>query len=71
MHYDLQTIQAAQTLSSHSTSKTAKENMDVFSDAWAAQVNDLSVLVKDINDVCLGKGDRPVYHSLHSAQGRP
>ena len=38
--------------------------MDVFGDAWAGQINDLSVLVKDINDICQGKSERQVYMSL-------
>jgi len=38
--------------------------LDVFADAWASQINDLSVLVKDINDVNQGRIERQVYLSL-------
>ncbi|KAK2171063.1 hypothetical protein NP493_1106g00015 [Ridgeia piscesae] len=59
-----QILLASETLSLYPTSKIAKENMDVFCDAWASLINDLSVLVKDINDACQGKSDRHVYLSL-------
>ena len=58
------TIQSAKTLSKYPTSKIAKENFEVFTETWANQINDLSVLVKDVNDVCQGKMDRNVYLSL-------
>ncbi|WAR10887.1 CTNL1-like protein [Mya arenaria] len=45
-------------------SKIAKENLDLFADGWEAQINDLSVLVKEVNDFCQGKTDRLVYLSL-------
>ncbi len=60
-----QIIYAAQALSNYPTSKIAKENFDVFGDAWSQQINDLSILVKDINDICQGKqGTKQVYLSL-------
>jgi len=59
-----QVVHAAHTLASHSTSKIASENMDVFASAWQTQINDLSVLVKDVNDVCSGRANRQVYLSL-------
>nr|XP_006818860.1 PREDICTED: alpha-catulin-like [Saccoglossus kowalevskii] len=60
-----QTVSAAQTLAINPTSKIAKENLDVFSEAWEQQINDLSVLVKEINDVCQGKScEKQVYLSL-------
>lgn len=60
-----QTLYAAKTLSVHPGSKIARENLDVFSDAWESQINDLSVLVKEVNDVCQGRmADKPVYLSL-------
>ncbi|KAJ8320926.1 hypothetical protein KUTeg_002513 [Tegillarca granosa] len=59
------TLYAAKTLSVHPGSKIARENLDVFSDAWESQINDLSVLVKEVNDVCQGRmADKPVYLSL-------
>ncbi|XP_077997625.1 alpha-catulin-like [Glandiceps talaboti] len=60
-----QIVSASQTLAIHPTSKIAKENLDVFSEAWEQQINDLSLLVKEINDVCQGKtGEKQVYLSL-------
>ena len=60
-----QIIYAAQALSNYPTSKIAKENFDVFADSWSQQINDLSILVKDINDICQGKqGTKQVYLSL-------
>ncbi|XP_070570526.1 alpha-catulin-like isoform X2 [Ptychodera flava] len=60
-----QIVSAAQTLSIHPTSKIAKENLDVFAEAWELQINDLSLLVKEINEVCQGKvGEKQVYLSL-------
>jgi hypothetical protein len=52
------------TLACYPTSKIASENVEVFANSWAVQINDLSVLVKDVNDVCHGKSDRQVYLSL-------
>jgi len=53
------------TMSSYPSSKIAHENVDVFANAWSVQINDLSVLVKDVNDSCHGKSaDRQVYLSL-------
>jgi hypothetical protein len=57
-------LQAAVSLACYPTSKMATENIDVFASAWSSQINDLSVLVKDINDACHGKSDRQVYLSL-------
>ena len=57
-------IQASLTMSCYPSSKIANENVDVFANAWSVQINDLSVLVKDVNDSCHGKSDRQVYLSL-------
>jgi len=51
-------------MSCYPSSKIANENVDVFANAWSVQINDLSVLVKDVNDSCHGKSDRQVYLSL-------
>ena len=51
-------------MASYPSSKIANENVDVFANAWSVQINDLSVLVKDVNDSCHGKSDRQVYLSL-------
>lgn len=60
----VQVLQSAVTLACFPTSKMAAENVDVFASAWSSQINDLSVLVKDINDACHGRSDRQVYLSL-------
>ncbi|XP_052236076.1 alpha-catulin-like isoform X2 [Dreissena polymorpha] len=57
-------LHAARTLAQYPSSKIAKENLDLFADAWESQINDLSVLVKEVNDFCQGKTDRLVYLSL-------
>lgn len=59
-----QTLNAAQTLAQYPGSKIARENLDVFADAWESQINDLSILVKDVNDVVQGKMEKQVYLSL-------
>ncbi|XP_064598146.1 alpha-catulin-like isoform X2 [Liolophura sinensis] len=58
------TLNAAQTLAQYPGSKIARENLDVFADAWESQINDLSILVKDVNDVVQGKMEKQVYLSL-------
>jgi hypothetical protein len=55
---------AAQTLAQYPGSKIAWENLEVFADAWESQINDLSILVKEVNDVCQGRGEKIVYLSL-------
>uniref|UniRef100_A0A672SSV0 Alpha-catulin n=1 Tax=Sinocyclocheilus grahami TaxID=75366 RepID=A0A672SSV0_SINGR len=60
-----QIISAAQTLALHPTSKIAKENLDVFCEAWESQLCDMAILVKEINDVFEGRrGDKKTYLSL-------
>jgi len=61
---DIQMVQASLTMACYPNSKIANENVDVFANAWSVQINDLSVLVKDVNDSCHGKSDRQVYLSL-------
>ena len=59
-----QILFAAHTLAQHCESKVARENLEVLSDAWESQINDLSILVKEVNDVCQGRGGKVVYLSL-------
>ncbi|KAG8572035.1 hypothetical protein GDO81_011890 [Engystomops pustulosus] len=60
-----QIVSAAETLALHPTSKIAKENLDVFCEAWESQLSDMSILVREINDVFEGRrGDRRAYLSL-------
>ncbi|XP_048777527.1 alpha-catulin-like isoform X2 [Ostrea edulis] len=58
------TLMSAQSLSQYPNSKIAQENLDMFADSWETQINDLSIMVKEINDVCQGRGEKPVYLSL-------
>ena len=60
----MQILFAAQTLAQYPSSKIARENLEVFADAWESQINDLSILVKEVNDVCQGRGEKVVYLSL-------
>uniref|UniRef100_A0A8B9KVQ8 Alpha-catulin n=1 Tax=Astyanax mexicanus TaxID=7994 RepID=A0A8B9KVQ8_ASTMX len=53
-----QIISAAQTLALHPNSKIAKENLDVFCEAWESQLCDMAVLLKEINDVFEGRRGR-------------
>ncbi|XP_049331359.1 alpha-catulin isoform X2 [Astyanax mexicanus] len=63
-----QIISAAQTLALHPNSKIAKENLDVFCEAWESQLCDMAVLLKEINDVFEGRrGDKRTYLSLPRA----
>ncbi|XP_072267985.1 alpha-catulin isoform X1 [Pyxicephalus adspersus] len=60
-----QIVSAAETLALHPTSKIAKENLDVFCEAWESQLSDMSILVREINDVFEGKrGEKRTYLSL-------
>ncbi|XP_061903165.1 alpha-catulin isoform X2 [Entelurus aequoreus] len=60
-----QIISAAQTLALHPSSKIAKENLEVFCEAWESQLGDMALLVREINDVLEGKrGDKRPYLSL-------
>ncbi|XP_018587433.1 alpha-catulin isoform X5 [Scleropages formosus] len=60
-----QIISAAQTLALHPSSKIAKENLDVFCEAWESQLNDMAILLREINDVFEGRrGDKKMYLSL-------
>ncbi|KAM9838733.1 alpha-catulin [Aulostomus maculatus] len=60
-----QIISAAQTLALHPSSKIAKENLEVFCEAWESQLCDMALLLREINDVFEGKrGDKRPYLSL-------
>ncbi|XP_061616053.1 alpha-catulin isoform X4 [Phyllopteryx taeniolatus] len=60
-----QIISAAQTLALHPSSKIAKENLEVFCEAWESQLGDVALLLREINDVVEGKrGDKRAYLSL-------
>ncbi|XP_043364444.1 alpha-catulin isoform X3 [Dermochelys coriacea] len=58
-------ISAAETLTLHPSSKIAKENLDVFCEAWESQLSDMSMLLREINDVFEGRrGEKRAYLSL-------
>ncbi|XP_019751509.1 alpha-catulin [Hippocampus comes] len=60
-----QIISAAQTLALHPSSKIAKENLEVFCEAWESQLGDVALLLREIDDVLEGKrGDKRTYLSL-------
>ncbi|KAM4876840.1 alpha-catulin isoform 2-T2 [Thomomys bottae] len=60
-----QIISAAETLTLHPSSKIAKENLDVFCEAWESQINDMSTLLREIKDVFEGRrGEKYGYLSL-------
>ncbi|XP_062425689.1 alpha-catulin isoform X2 [Rhea pennata] len=60
-----QIISAAETLALHPSSKIAKENLEVFCEAWESQLSDMSTLLREINDVFEGRrGEKHVYLSL-------
>lgn len=50
-----QIISAAQTLALHPSSKIAKENLDVFCEAWESQLCDMALLLREIADVFEGR----------------
>lgn len=50
-----QIISAAETLTLHPSSKIAKENLDVFCEAWESQISDLATLLREISDVFEGR----------------
>ncbi|XP_062836902.1 alpha-catulin isoform X2 [Anolis carolinensis] len=60
-----QIISAAETLTLHPSSKIAKENLDVFCEAWESQLSDMSLLLREISDVFEGRrGEKRAYLSL-------
>ncbi|XP_052573108.1 alpha-catulin isoform X3 [Peromyscus californicus insignis] len=54
-----QIISAAETLTLHPSSKIAKENLDVFCEAWESQISDMAALLREISDVFEGRRDQP------------
>lgn len=53
--FSVQIISAAETLALHPSSKIAKENLEVFCEAWESQLSDMSLLLREINDVFEGR----------------
>ncbi|XP_041811515.1 alpha-catulin isoform X2 [Chelmon rostratus] len=65
-----QIISAAQTLALHPSSKIAKENLEVFCEAWESQLCDMALLLREINDVFEGRRDN-LNNSLLPGDKRP
>ncbi|CAF0783629.1 unnamed protein product [Rotaria sordida] len=57
-------ISSSESLAAHSNSRVAKENLDVLCRFWEQQINDFSILVKEIQDVMEGRREKTVYLSL-------
>ncbi|UJR36232.1 hypothetical protein I4U23_028964 [Adineta vaga] len=57
-------IESTQSLAAYPNSRVAKENLDVICRFWEQQINDFSVLVKEIQDFIEGRGEKSVYLSL-------
>ncbi|CAF1073113.1 unnamed protein product [Rotaria sordida] len=57
-------IASSQSVAAHGTSRVPKENLDVLCRFWEQQINDFSILVKEIQDVIEGRGEKTVYLSL-------
>ena len=48
----------------HPTSRVPRESLDVLCRFWEQQINDFSILVKEIQDLIEGRGEKTVYLSL-------
>ncbi|XP_077166502.1 alpha-catulin isoform X2 [Paroedura picta] len=60
-----QIISAAETLALHPSSKIAKENLEVFCEAWESQLREMFLLLREISDVFEGRrGEKRAYLSL-------
>uniref|UniRef100_A0A915E636 Alpha-catulin n=1 Tax=Ditylenchus dipsaci TaxID=166011 RepID=A0A915E636_9BILA len=60
------TLLAGRTLCIHPSSRIARENLEVFCDTWAANVNDLSRLAKDLDAAASNRtvAEKQAYMSL-------
>ncbi|GAB6029512.1 myosin 3 [Chamberlinius hualienensis] len=63
--YGPQVLCAAHTLCLYPTSKTAKENVEMFIETWQALVSDVMSLSREVGEICRGRiVENPVYMSL-------
>ena len=60
----MQIIASSQSVAAYPNSRVPKENLDVLCRFWEQQINDFSILVKEIQDVIEGRGEKTVYLSL-------
>jgi len=51
-------------VASYPDSRVMKENLDVLCRCWEQQINDFSILVKEIQEFTDGRGEKTVYLSL-------
>uniref|UniRef100_A0AC34QMN7 Alpha-catulin n=2 Tax=Panagrolaimus sp. JU765 TaxID=591449 RepID=A0AC34QMN7_9BILA len=60
------TMLAGQTLCIHPSSRIARENLEVFCDTWAQNINDLSKLAKELDAAASGRvaAEKQAYMSL-------
>uniref|UniRef100_A0A8B9FFH4 Alpha-catulin n=1 Tax=Amazona collaria TaxID=241587 RepID=A0A8B9FFH4_9PSIT len=66
-----QIISAAETLALHPSSKIAKENLEVFCEAWESQLSDMSMLLREINDVFEGRRGKNAKHNANLKALKP
>ena len=66
-----QIISAAETSTMHPSSKIAKENLDVFREAWESQSSDMSTLLREISDVFEGKWGEKYISKASEKQRKP
>ncbi len=64
LYLSFQIIVSAQSVAAYPTSRVPKENLDVLCRFWEQEINDFSILVKEIQEVIEGRGEKVVYLSL-------
>ncbi|CAF3144823.1 unnamed protein product [Rotaria socialis] len=57
-------VSSSQSLAAHPNSRVGKENLDALCRCWEEQINDFSILVKEIQDFIEGRREKTVYLSL-------
>ena len=62
--FPVQILSSVQSLSIHPNSRVGKENFEALCRIWQDQMNDFSMLVKEIQDQIEGRGEKNVYLSL-------
>ncbi|CAF1529371.1 unnamed protein product [Adineta steineri] len=57
-------IASSQAVAAHPTNRVSKENLDVLCRFWEQEINDFSILVKEIQEFIEGRGEKTAYLSL-------
>ncbi|CAF3808246.1 unnamed protein product [Rotaria magnacalcarata] len=57
-------VSSSQSLAAHPNSRVGKENLDALCRCWEEQINEFSILVKEIQDFIEGRREKTVYLSL-------